>query len=227
MPKRLEISGQRFGSLVAVARGGQDAHKRWLWKCRCDCGQIATISQNNLRTGNSQSCGCTKLAALRRGPRRRPSGESHYRWIADRSKVRWRPFAVKVWSRSVIATCAFCARCGTSSNLHAHHADGWSANLLRRLDLTNGIALCVTHHREFHRQYGRQDNTQEQLHEYLGFPVIDRGVIDTKLERPQATGLARIFDGVVNAGRKGDALEDLRKARWYLDRYISNLEAKK
>ena len=32
---------------------------------------------------------------------------------------------------------------------------------------------------------------------------------------------------ICRAGRKGDALEDLRKARWYLDRYISNLEAKK
>jgi hypothetical protein len=27
------------------------------------------------------------------------------------------------------------------------------------------------------------------------------------------------------AGQKGDALEDLRKARWYLDREIANLEA--
>jgi hypothetical protein len=27
------------------------------------------------------------------------------------------------------------------------------------------------------------------------------------------------------AGQKGDALEDLRKARWYLDREIANLES--
>lgn len=31
---------------------------------------------------------------------------------------------------------------------------------------------------------------------------------------------------ISRAGKKGDALEDLRKARWYLDREISNLEAK-
>lgn len=29
---------------------------------------------------------------------------------------------------------------------------------------------------------------------------------------------------ISRAGKKGDALEDLRKARWYLDREISNLE---
>ena len=32
---------------------------------------------------------------------------------------------------------------------------------------------------------------------------------------------------ICRAGRKGDALEDLRKARWYLDRYITNLETKR
>ena len=31
---------------------------------------------------------------------------------------------------------------------------------------------------------------------------------------------------VARAGRKGDALEDLRKARWYLDRAITNMEKK-
>lgn len=29
---------------------------------------------------------------------------------------------------------------------------------------------------------------------------------------------------VMRAGRKGDALEDLRKARWYIDREIQRLE---
>lgn len=29
---------------------------------------------------------------------------------------------------------------------------------------------------------------------------------------------------ISRAGKKGDALEDLKKARWYLDRFIANLE---
>jgi hypothetical protein len=32
---------------------------------------------------------------------------------------------------------------------------------------------------------------------------------------------------IARAGRKGDALEDLRKSRWYLDREIANREKKK
>ncbi len=32
---------------------------------------------------------------------------------------------------------------------------------------------------------------------------------------------------VARAGRKGDEIEDLKKARWYLDRAISQLEAER
>lgn len=31
---------------------------------------------------------------------------------------------------------------------------------------------------------------------------------------------------IARAGKKGDLLEDLKKARWYLDRYIALLERK-
>lgn len=36
--------------------------------------------------------------------------------------------------------------------------------------------------------------------------------------------LGNVVKYVARAGKKGDALEDLKKARWYLDREIANLE---
>lgn len=36
--------------------------------------------------------------------------------------------------------------------------------------------------------------------------------------------LGNVLKYVARAGKKGDELEDLKKARWYLDRKISNLE---
>lgn len=36
--------------------------------------------------------------------------------------------------------------------------------------------------------------------------------------------LGNVIKYISRAGKKGDALEDLKKARWYLDRKISNLE---
>jgi len=36
--------------------------------------------------------------------------------------------------------------------------------------------------------------------------------------------LGNVLKYVSRAGKKGDTLEDLKKARWYLDREIGNLE---
>jgi hypothetical protein len=36
--------------------------------------------------------------------------------------------------------------------------------------------------------------------------------------------LGSVIKYISRAGKKGDALEDLKKARWYLDREIANLE---
>lgn len=39
--------------------------------------------------------------------------------------------------------------------------------------------------------------------------------------------LGNVVKYISRAGKKGDALEDLKKARWYLDREIGNLEKHK
>jgi hypothetical protein len=61
-----DITGQRFGRLVAIAC----TDKRYrhvsgtvfaIWECQCDCGNIAFISGNSLRTGNTRSCGCLAI----------------------------------------------------------------------------------------------------------------------------------------------------------------------
>lgn len=36
--------------------------------------------------------------------------------------------------------------------------------------------------------------------------------------------LGNVLKYIARAGKKGDALEDLKKARWYLEREITNLE---
>lgn len=36
--------------------------------------------------------------------------------------------------------------------------------------------------------------------------------------------LGNVLKYILRAGKKNDTVEDLKKARWYLDRYISNVE---
>jgi hypothetical protein len=64
MPAAVDITGQRFGKLVAVGRADVRAvHVHWT--CVCDCGVERVVSGVSLRKGATRSCGCN------RRPRRR------------------------------------------------------------------------------------------------------------------------------------------------------------
>lgn len=56
--------GQRFGRLTALCIGGQDKRGKSKWLCECDCGNQVLVIADNLRRGNTQSCGCRKLDML-------------------------------------------------------------------------------------------------------------------------------------------------------------------
>lgn len=53
------LVGHRFGKLKVLERVENNQH-RVKYKCKCDCGGIAIVDANNLRSGNTISCGCIK-----------------------------------------------------------------------------------------------------------------------------------------------------------------------
>jgi dCMP deaminase len=61
--RRKDLTGQRFGDLVALRyvikqRGKK---RRGKWECACDCGKTVEVLPGNLLRGNSTSCGCRFL----------------------------------------------------------------------------------------------------------------------------------------------------------------------
>jgi hypothetical protein len=59
MPRYENLTGQRFGRLVALeATENKTTDGRRIWKCLCDCGQIKLTSCQNLKRGHCTSCGC-------------------------------------------------------------------------------------------------------------------------------------------------------------------------
>ena len=88
--RRADITGQRFGQLVAVERVGS-RNNQSLWLCKCDCGNTTVVAMSNLKDGHTTSCGCAlkraqkspdaRVAAQALSPLTRP-GEQH---IAARS----------------------------------------------------------------------------------------------------------------------------------------------
>lgn len=53
-----DISGKRFGRLVAIRYAGKSKGNQTLWECKCDCGNISIVHQQDLTTGHTKSCGC-------------------------------------------------------------------------------------------------------------------------------------------------------------------------
>lgn len=57
--RHLNLSGQRFGRLVALERVGTAASGETLWLCRCDCGELSKVRISCLRGRTTVSCGCS------------------------------------------------------------------------------------------------------------------------------------------------------------------------
>lgn len=64
MPKIIDITGQRFGRLVAIERSQNvartNAPSRPAWLCACDCGTRKVVSKACLISGLAKSCGCIR-----------------------------------------------------------------------------------------------------------------------------------------------------------------------
>lgn len=54
----LDITGKRFGKLVAIKPTEKHSNSSILWECQCDCGNIHYASVSDLNMGYVQSCGC-------------------------------------------------------------------------------------------------------------------------------------------------------------------------
>ena len=53
MGKIIDITGQKFGKLTVLDWVGAGK-----WSCQCECGYLTLVQPDNLRNGNTKSCGC-------------------------------------------------------------------------------------------------------------------------------------------------------------------------
>ena len=58
--QRKDLTGQRFGRLVALKPTRKNKHLTFVWLCQCDCGNQVEVPCNALNSGNTKSCGCIR-----------------------------------------------------------------------------------------------------------------------------------------------------------------------
>jgi len=61
MSKLIDLTGQKYNKLTVVKRDGRDKFGHAIWLCRCECGNIKSISGDNIIRELTRSCGCLAL----------------------------------------------------------------------------------------------------------------------------------------------------------------------
>lgn len=64
----IDLTGKRFGRLVAIRVEGKDGWGTAAWLCKCDCGKETIVLGSSLRSGATKSCRCLQRElAVERG----------------------------------------------------------------------------------------------------------------------------------------------------------------
>lgn len=56
--QRQDLTGQRFGRLVALREFKKEGTRQYYWVCKCDCGKEKAVGTYVLIHGKTRSCGC-------------------------------------------------------------------------------------------------------------------------------------------------------------------------
>jgi dCMP deaminase len=55
-----DITGSKFGKLLVTKQISGNKHGEFIWKCKCQCGKIIALKQQQLSKGFAKSCECDK-----------------------------------------------------------------------------------------------------------------------------------------------------------------------
>lgn len=86
-----DLTGQRFGRLVALEPTDKRECRAIIWRCVCDCGNEKLVRSTQLRNGEYNSCGCLQREAVAQvGKNSATHGESKTNLYARWCKMRGR-----------------------------------------------------------------------------------------------------------------------------------------
>ena len=110
---------------------------------------------------------CTKIR------QRSIKGDLHPAWnpsITQEDRENWsRVCGIQSWYRTILRLSSFtCAITGKLGGvLSAHHIYNYADYPDLRLSISNGVVIKQSLHKEFHRRYGRGNNTLFQFKEFF------------------------------------------------------------
>ncbi len=99
-------------------------------------------------------------------------GKNNVNWkggiTSENERIR-KSIEYKLWRKAVLERDNFiCQKCNQRGGiLFSHHINNFADYPELRTSIENGIIFCKNCHQEFHKIYGKKNNTREQLKEFL------------------------------------------------------------
>lgn len=129
-----------------------------------ECGtSFKQHPENFLKGHRCPTCGLQKR-----------SKENHYKYnpdltTEDRMKRDMFNGEIRKWRERIFKRDNYtCQICGSYGNkLNAHHLNSWDKYINQRFEDDNGITLCDSCHKSFHKRFGYGNNTSEQFMEFV------------------------------------------------------------
>ena len=160
--RKQNISGLKFGKLLAVKEFGRNDRNQILWECLCECNKTHYATASDLNYGKVKSCGCykrevsrqtyLKLSEIQKGINH-PSYNPN---LTEKDRKYRRSAEFQVWAKNIKVrdnyTCQKCGKIG--GRLNSHHLNAYRTHNDLRNELSNGVTLCQSCHTSFHKKYG-------------------------------------------------------------------------
>ena len=157
MAGRKDITGQRFGRLVAIERLGfvrigapEKQQTKTIWRFRCDCGNEVVRKSANAIRGDTLSCGCLKTENTKRLnlKNRKPKGESSFNGLfhtyqkgAENRGFSWE-LTREQFEKFLNGDCYYCGLPPTAEYKSHRQSNGsYKYNGLDRVDNSKGYTL--------------------------------------------------------------------------------------
>jgi len=137
---------------------------------------LAEIGKKSLKILNANQIGANnKMFGVRRvgedNPNYNPNKTSTERDYG-RLLEGYTPWRKQVYERDKYT----CQCCGDNKgrNLNAHHLDAYCWCIEKRVDIENGITLCESCHKRFHKEFGIKHNTKSQFEQFKNNKVLEK-----------------------------------------------------
>ena len=135
-----------------------------VWLFKCHCGNEFEANGIDVIRGDTSSCGCLRYKY----------GKDHHNYNFNKTdkerEIERNTPEYPIWRKAIYErdnhTCQCCGD-DKGHNLNAHHIANWADNPELRYDPDNGVTLCSTCHKAFHKKYGYKNNNKNQLIEFL------------------------------------------------------------